>query len=666
MAVARMKKVTVIGHRSGREQAIETLQNLGNVQVLDLSESEQPAQEPEPPPIASAGKAPVASTDEALQEIGFSIGFLDRFQVKQKSLLESFIGSKVTLAQDKYQHTVAFFDYHDFYSKCSSIDARLSEIKSARARLLSQREILSPWSDLDVDMQDLSATEKTEITLGSLATREYEAMEQAIGDSGQAVDVKPVSRDSRQVYFVLFTLKDDKTALDVVRPFPVNRVSLGEMAGSARTALASTEADLSKLDAEEARLVAEAKGLLQHYDELLALHDEFQATRARQTVHSNFARTEQVFMLQGWVKAREAEVLRQDLEEKSPLFAVSFEDPRPEDVPPVVLENNRLVEPFEMVTNIYGFPKYDETDPTPLLAPFFFIFFGLALSDAAYGLVLVALSLYAIKKFDMPWSHKRLFRLLAFCGVSTVIFGAALGSWFGNLYDILPPWMGFVKQFRNALFLFDPIEDPLRMLTLSLALGIIQVWFGIAIKMRATVKQSGWVAGLLDQGTWLFLLASLIVMILASVGVLPKAISPVATRLAQLGALLVIAAQGRAARSWIAKPFLGLYGLYSIVGYFSDVLSYSRLLALGLATGVIANVVNQMALLVKPVPIIGPVLMLPILAGGHAFNFIINILGSFIHAGRLQFVEFFTKFFEGGGKAFRPFRRDNRYTVVRG
>jgi V/A-type H+-transporting ATPase subunit I len=274
--------------------------------------------------------------------------------------------------------------------------------------------------------------------------------------------------------------------------------------------------------------------------------------------------------------------------------------------------------------------------------------------------------MYAIRKFDIPWSQKKLFRLLALCGLSTVIFGAALGGWFGNLYDILPPWLGFFKQFRNALFLFDPIEDPLRMLTISLALGIIQVWFGIAVKMRATVKQSGWVAGLLDQGTWLFLLSALILMILASAGVVPKTLSPVATRLAQVGVLFVIAAQGRAARSWIAKPFLGLYGLYSIVGYFSDVLSYSRLLALGLATGVIANVVNQMALLVKPVPVIGPLLMLPILAGGHAFNFIINILGSFIHAGRLQFVEFFTKFFEGGGKAFRPFRRDNRYTVVRG
>jgi len=660
VAVARMKKVTVIGHRSGKEKTIETLQNLGSVQLLDLSESEQAVHESVP------GSPPTGDTDAALQEVSFSIGFLDKFRTRQKSLLDSFIGSKVTLNADKYQHAVAFFDYPDVYQKCSATDSRLSEIRSTRARLLSQKETLSPWAGLEVAVPDLGGTEKTDMILGSMPAREYEAMEQAIRSSGRAVDVWPVSRDSRQVYFLLIVIRDDKEALDVVRPFPINRVSLGEISGSARMALAGTEAELSRLESEEAELVAGAKSLLQHYDELLALHDDLTATKARAAAQGNFARTEQVFALQGWVKAAETETLERALEQSSALLAVTFEDLGPDDVPPVVLENSRLFEPFEMVTTIYGLPSYYETDPTPLLAPFFFVFFGLALSDAAYGLLLMILSLYAIKKFDMPWSQKKLFRLLAMCGVSTVIFGALLGSWFGDLYDILPPQLGFVKQFRDMLFWFDPIQDPLRLLIISLALGITQVWFGIAIKMRATIRQSGLVAGLLDQGTWLFLLGSLIFMVLTSVGVVSKGLVPLATRLAQVGALLVIAAQGRNARSWIAKPLVGLYGLYSIVGYFSDTLSYARLLALGLATGVIANVVNQMALLVKPVPILGPVLMLPILAGGHLFNFVINILGSFIHSGRLQFVEFFTKFFEGGGRTFRPFRRDNRYTAVRG
>ena len=659
MAVARMKRVTVIGHKSDREQAIETLQNLGNVQVLDLSESEQPV------PVSDSGPPPAVETDEALQEIGFSIGFLDKFQIRQKSLLDSFIGSKVTLDPGKYRRTVAFFDYRDFYRKCSSIDSRLSEIRATRARLLSQRELLTPWSDLTISADELSGTSRTDTILGSMAIRDYAALEQAVRGSAQAVEVRPVSRSSREVYFVLFVVRDDKEALDVIRPFPVNRVSLGEIAGSVRDTLVSVEAELSRLDAEQAKMVGEAKSLLSHYDELLALHDEFSASRARVSVQGQFARTEKVFALQGWVKEKEASILKQRLESTSPLLAVSFEDPGPADAPPVVLENSRLFEPFEMVTTIYGLPKYSETDPTPLLAPFFFVFFGLALSDAAYGLILIIASVYAIRKFDMPWSHKKLFRLLAFCGVSTVMVGAALGSWFGNLYDLLPPWLGFFKQFRNALFLFDPLEDPLRMLIISLALGIVQVWFGIAIKMRATIRQSGLVTGLLDQGTWLFLLGSLIFMVLAAAGVVPRTLSSVASRMAQLGALLVVAAQGRNARSWISKPLVGLYGLYGIIGYFSDVLSYARLLALGLATGVIANVVNQMATLVKPIPMVGPLLMLPVLVGGHLFNFVINILGSFIHSGRLQFVEFFTKFFEGGGRTFRPFRKESKYTAIR-
>ncbi|MDP2856399.1 MAG: V-type ATP synthase subunit I [Bacillota bacterium] len=651
--------MTVIGHSSGKERAIETLQSLGSVQVLDISDSEQPLQGP------GSGASSSGEIDAALQEIAFSTSFLDRFQVRQKSLLDSFIGSKVTLDADKYQQTVAFFDYHDVYRKCSMIDSRLAEIRNTRARLLSQKDTLPPWVDLDVPAQDLGGTETTDITLGSMTAREYEAMEQAIRDSGRALDVWPVSRDLRQVYFLLAVIKDDREALDVVRPFPINKVSVGELTGSVRMALAEIETGLSRLDSEEGGLVAEAKGLLHHYDELLALHDELMATRARFAVQGNFARTEQVFALQGWARTAEADTLRRALEGSSALLQVSFADPGPGETPPVVLENSRLIEPFEMVTTIYGLPSYNETDPTPLLAPFFFVFFGLALSDAAYGLLLMILSLYAIKKFDMPWSQKKLFRLLAMCGISTVVFGALLGSWFGNLYDILPPSLGFLRTFRDALFWFDPLADPLRMLIISLALGIVQVWFGIAIKMRATIRRSGLVTGLLDQGTWLFLLGSLIFMVLAQAGIVPKTLSSLAGRMAQVGALLVVAAQGRNAKSWIAKPFAGLYGLYSIIGYFSDVLSYARLLALGLATGVIANVVNQMATLVQPIPLLGPVLMLPVLVGGHMFNFVINILGSFIHSGRLQFVEFFTKFFEGGGKTFKPFRRDNKYTAIR-
>lgn len=247
-------------------------------------------------------------------------------------------------------------------------------------------------------------------------------------------------------------------------------------------------------------------------------------------------------------------------------------------------------------------------------------------------------------------------------GFVTFIIGALTGGWFGIVIDDLPDSLGFIKTALNAIKLVDPVNDPITMLILSFVLGYIQIWFGIAIDMWWKIKNNKLIDGLLDSGTWLYFLSAIAFYGVTAFGLLPESLRSIAFYMLISGVVLIVLTQGRQKKNILMKLVSGIGSLYGLVGYMSDILSYSRLLALGLATAVIAMVINLIAIMFKDmVPVVGWVIMILILIGGHLFNIVINVLGAYIHSGRLQFVEFFPKFFKGGGRIFKPFRRESKY-----
>lgn len=274
------------------------------------------------------------------------------------------------------------------------------------------------------------------------------------------------------------------------------------------------------------------------------------------------------------------------------------------------------------------------------MAPFFFIFFGMMVSDAGYGILLALASFLAIKKIKPKGMAKKLLELLLLGGISTLIWGAIFGGWFGGLIPLPPIWI-------------NPIEDPMSLLVFSFILGLIQIYTGLILKAYINIKDGDLLSALFDQGFWLVLLTGCIMFALPGTAQAAKIVAIV-------GAVGLILTQGRTQKNPIQKLLSGVMSLYDITGYLSDVLSYSRVLALGLATGVIGTVINTMAELVG-VNIIGYIAMVLILVIGHVFNIAINALGAYVHSSRLQYVEFFSKFYEGGGRAFNPFRINTRY-----
>ena len=338
-------------------------------------------------------------------------------------------------------------------------------------------------------------------------------------------------------------------------------------------------------------------------------------------------------------------IIRDKLASITDAFRIDFEHIGHDEVYPVAFKNPAVVRPFEIITKLYSMPKHTSIDSNIYMAPFFFTFFGIMLGDAAYGLIMAVLGTYFTIKLKLKGDGARMGWLLTLLGIATLIWGAVFGSWFGDggaRIGIAPIW-------------FDPMTNPMLMLGLCFGLGLIQIFTGMGIKAWINIKRGLYLDAIFDQGLWYMLLIGLMLMV--------TPVSAVGGYMAIIGAVGLVLTQGRSQKTILSKFASGLLSLYNISAYLSDVLSYSRLFALGLATAVIGIVFNQLGAMLGA-SWITFIFALLILFIGHLFNIAVSVLGAFVHSSRLQYIEFFGKFFEGGGKAFRPLDIKTKFTEV--
>ncbi len=417
-------------------------------------------------------------------------------------------------------------------------------------------------------------------------------------------------------------------------------------------------------------LKREAEEAASNLRSLLILHDHLCNFRERQNVVKQLKVTESTFILEGWTKERDLSYISGSLEKKFPEIHVEMVTPNEGESPPVALKNKRIAQPFEVVTGLYGMPDSSEFDPTPLLAPFFALFFAICLTDAGYGLLLVALALFCLRKLNLGKGGRQLLTLLLIAGLVTVVVGFLTGGIFGLQFEEAPEKLKFLRTLRNSLMILDPMKQFLTFLVFCLGLGFVQVWFGFLVKMLVGLKQKNFREAICEGIPWLMLLPGLLLIGLVKkpdiilFGLVEK--SPLGNSWELIAKIMTISGVcGMFIQPGGGNLFkrigLGIYRLYGLVGCFGDILSYVRLFALGLATLAMATAINTMAGMAMQIPKFGIILALPIFVGGHFFNMAINVLSGFIHTVRLQFVEFFTKFYQGGGRTFRPFCVENRH-----
>ncbi len=590
--------------------------------------------------------------DRRLGELRYCIDFLDRFEKVKRNLIQQFSGGKTPLPEaefKRYAHQAEEVDA--IYERCRTLDEDLSMLDREEARLRDLLTRLEPWEWLDVPLSKASEEGRFALVLCEVPCRGLEALRADLEKTSDAVHVQGGPGTKRAVPVAILCLARDKGAvLSTLAQRGAVLSQLSSFSGSAHEEADAAREALSGVTRRRQEAMARAKVLLADRVKVLSLCDSLSLERDREVVAGSFPATRGAFAVEGWVREVDLQALRTAVTSRFDLVHIESRDPVDGEIPPVALDNPGIVAPFEAVTEIYSMPRVGSVDPTLALAPFFFVFFGLALGDVAYGAGLTALSLLLLKKIKMAGLAKKLFTLLAVCGLSSAIVGVVTGSWLGNLFRIPPLW-------------FDPMENPIIMLGISFALGVIHIYVGLGIKFYSNVKQGKVIDAVYDQGFWYAFLTGLL-LALGGSALRNAGLSSAGRWLAIAGAGGLVLTQGRAHTNPIRRLGSGLISLYGVTGYLADVLSYSRLLALGLASSVIAVVIDDMAVRMLGVPFIGWIPMILLLAVGHSFNLGINVVGSYVHSSRLQYVEFFSKFFEGGGRRFVPFRKRTRYIEV--
>lgn len=665
MAVARMRKVFIFASKDLKETILERLRDMEIMQVTDVSVPEGGLTVE-----AGTGQTSAVGSESALdyreQEISAILSklayvrnYLIKYKPIKKSFIEMFVGSRPEVPRVRLQEIIRDFDVGEWFEKCRGADERQKEIALEVSEIRSRLELLLPWKELDVPLESIGPTRYCEISLVTFPVAVWEDVLKAFGEAGGLL--VEVSRDTKTVRAVAILFRDEERSglPDVVSSLGGERVLL-EGTGFVSDIVVYLEKEIASLNAELDKLEEQSRDWAECLLDVMALYDYYLDKLNILREEAKVTKTREAVIIQGWVRERDVGRLREGFSDIEEVEIVDVA-PEPGENVPVYLENPPLIRPFEVITNIYGYPGYDEVDPTPILAPFFWVFFGICLGDAVYGVVLSLVSWYFLKRYKLSDGGQKLMRLLLYSGISTTIAGALMGSWLGDLPTVFFRGSAF-ERFVLSIKVVDPIGEPLVLMVVSFLMGIFQIWVGIIVKMYSLIKNGQVFEGIMSQGSWVLFLPGLLAWAASRAGII-DGVWPQYWALA--GAVMVMVNAARGQKNWLLKPFSGIYGLYGVVGYFSDTMSYARLLALGLSSGVVAVVVNKLAeLVVNMIPVLGWGIVPVVLLAGHVFNLVINALGSFIHSGRLQFVEFFTKFFEGGGKPFKPLTRHSQFVSI--
>lgn len=631
MSIAPLKKVQLLAHSEAYGDLLASLQEEGLIHIerTDVDSTGLDAAAPE-----------TSDLEHWIYKLGQAIDFLSPWQ--ERSLGEKLSGRKPEVPkQDRMQ--ALDYAYQPVLERIEGLESDRNELRGRIRFLEKEVELLIPWRELALPLNEVRDTDSVRVLLGTVPTANRGGL--ASLSDNEALHWEAVTQDKRLIHVWLLMWSQEADRLEpALRELDFNPLHFTDAVWNLADPTDRVEDVIGKLEKESRAvqerldvLTEEGRSLVGELDDLKRVHDVLSNERSRKQSEALLGKSRSVFVLEGWIKASDTDRLNERLKPYADAVECYLRDPEPDEEHPVALQNRKVWRPFEMITELYGLPRRGTLDPTVPLAPFFFIFVGLTVSEAGYGALVAILSLLFVKLAKPKGGLRMFLILMAILGVSNVILGTLVGGWFG-----FP-----VKK----LLLLDPLQDPVRFLLLALVLGFVQVWFGTLLNLISLVKQKE-VAQAIVQGGWLCLLPGLVMY---GVGK-----EPLWGYVAIAGAGAIVAFTS-SSRNPLVRFFGGLYGLYGISGYLSDILSYSRLLALGLATTVIAMVVNTLCQTALGIPWAGWLLAALIFVGGHLFNLGISFLGGFVHSMRLQFVEFFSKFFQSGGKPFKPFVLETKY-----
>ena len=546
----------------------------------------------------------------------------------------------------------------DLTARACTVGDRMETLRAERARVVGETESILPWREYDVPLS-CSGTAMTELLLGSLPSGNASELSR-LSDDFAAEIIFENDADGVRYVAVIVHREESAAVLRHLASLGFVKSPAAAYDGTADVLLAARKATLIELDEEADRLSADADELAKSLSEVEMYSDTERTELTYTDAVSRMAETESTRYLSGWVPAEaEAEVIA-ELEAVGCAYELS--DPTEDDDVPVKLANNKFAESFEPVVELYSLPKYGTYDPTFVMSIFYMILFGLMFADFGYGLIVSGACVLGLKFMKPRGTMQKFLRMFAICGISSMFFGILLGGYLGDLPSKMAAnFFGAASEPDLAIW-FNPINDPMTFLVVSIAVGAIHLVGALSVKFYILCKTKSVLDAIFDAGSWILVFLGGGVAVVGIMAV--PALTTVGIVLVVLGYGTLIATQGRAEKNIVMRIGKGIMSLYDTISYVSDLLSYSRVLSLGLASAVIGSVFNLLGTL-GGFSFFGLIIFVIAVLLGHTLNIAINLLGTFVHTSRLQYIEFFGKFYESGGRAFVPLEPKPKYYVYK-
>lgn len=695
MAVLPVEKVHIIIHKSVKDDFLHELQREGLVHITEMEEH------------SSQLSPDLAKVNEALTQLS---------PYKKRGILEMFLPMKRPVSTQSYDESFHSYDYQKIISDISHVKIQREQYFARLRRLQDDIALLEPWLPFAHDLSVLKNFRTVETVSCIVPMQDiFETLSEVLSHISHSYEI--VNTEDSATYCIFFVTKDECQSLrSLLIENECEIIELVEFSGVPKDIYAQLQSEKKETEHTIDDLNEKEQTLSREIEQLELMSDHITNDYNKKHISSALPETIQTTNIIGWIQRRYIKRL-DALIRKVTYATYATVEPDPEEEPPVAIKNPPWTRPYEMLIKLYSMPEKKEYDPTPLLAVFFPVMFGLCLTDVLYGIILMLFSLYLIRKVV---GDRSLMWILFGGGLCTVLAGAVVGGWASDLFVKLG-WQPLI-QLRATFMLFDPLSSPLLFIGIALGLGFIHMLIGIMIEIIDSFRNNQPGQAIFANLTWFILLpAILLYFIVFSNSIIGKAVCEILIWTCIMGIIVASSPEGKAKvvdqlvwaiillLVWIplTEPLLyiifkihyqiqlpgfiyyvliplvlfevirlkhskgvlgkiawGFYNLYGISSYLSVILSYVRLMALGLVTGVIGMAINTIAWMLIEIPVIGIIAMILVLIGGHLFNIAVNVLGGFIHTMRLQYIEFFGRFYAGGSKPFKPFALDTKYVHI--
>ncbi|MCK4673744.1 hypothetical protein KAT67_07160 [candidate division WOR-3 bacterium] len=695
MAVLSVEKIHIVVHKSIKDNFLQNLQKEGLVHITELKES-------------------TPRSSEKLTRIYDALNQLSGY--KKRGLLETFIKIKKPINFEQFEDSVKSFDYAKTVTGLEEIKREKEQNEILLRALIDDIALLSPWTLLNYDISQLKSFKQTEAIPCIIPSNEIgEGLMEKIADIPYSFEI--INTVGSVSYYIFFVKQEQSSQLrSRLIENECEIVDFKDLSGKPAKTIAILKQRVEQTKNRIGKLQEKEIELSEELSKLEVTCDHITNQDKKEEIAGTLPETTRTTNVIGWIKKRNLKRL-DVLVKKAGLAVYDKIEPEPDEKPPIALTNPKWSRPYETLIKLYSMPDPKEFDPTPFVAIFFPLFFALCITDAIYGIFLIFFSMYLLKKVA---GDRSLIWIILAGGILTIFTGAMVGGWAGDLFELI----GFepLAQFRRSLILFDPLTNPMIFIGIALGLGFIHMMLGIGIEVVDSMKNKEYGQAIFANLTWFIFLPSIILYFTIFKSSIPgKMILEILMWLCITGIIVASHPEGKPklldqgiwtvivfllwvgltklilgglfnihyqiqipkevyyfiipllifeftrlneAKKVLGKLAWGLYNFYGISGYLGVVLSYVRLMALGMVTGVIAIAINKIAWMMIGIPVIGIILAILILIPGHLFNIAINALGGFIHTMRLHYIEFFGRFYAGGSKPFKPFGFETKYVEI--